>query len=59
MDIRATMETAPLRRILHRQGAGERPAGYRGGHATAVGALLMIVLGVGLNLVGAGFNKFR
>jgi uncharacterized membrane protein len=43
MDIRATMETAPVRRILHRQGASERLAGNRGVHATAVGALTAVV----------------
>jgi uncharacterized membrane protein len=43
MDIRATMETAPLRRILHRQGASERAAGNRAVHWAAVGALTAIV----------------
>jgi uncharacterized membrane protein len=39
MDIRATMETAPLRRILQRQGAAERSAGGRTPHLVAVAAL--------------------
>jgi uncharacterized membrane protein len=39
MDTRATTETGPRRRILHRQGPGERAAGNRGVHRAAVGAL--------------------
>jgi uncharacterized membrane protein len=43
MDIRTTMESAPLRRILHRQGASERATGNRAVHWAAVGALTAVV----------------
>jgi uncharacterized membrane protein len=59
MDIRATIETAPLRRILHRQGASERPAGYRGGHATAVGALTAVVAAAYSGFALGLYNTFR
>jgi uncharacterized membrane protein len=59
MDIRATTETAPLRRILHRQGASERPAGNRGGHATAVGALTAVVAAAYSVFALGLYNTFR
>jgi uncharacterized membrane protein len=43
MDIHATIETAPLRRILRRQGASERAAGNRAVHWAPVGALTAAV----------------
>jgi uncharacterized membrane protein len=43
MDIRATPEAAPLRRILLRQRASGRAAGNRAVHAAAVGALTAVV----------------
>ena len=43
MDIRTTIDAAPLRRILQRQGAGERPGGGRAVHLAAVGALTACV----------------
>ena len=59
MDIRATMETAPLRRILHRQGAGERAAGTRGVHAAAVGALTAVVAAAYSAFALGLYNTFR
>jgi uncharacterized membrane protein len=43
MDIRNTMETGPLRRILLGQGASQRPAGHRTVHRVAVAALTACV----------------
>jgi uncharacterized membrane protein len=58
MDIRTTMETAPLRRILQRQGAGER-AGGRAVHRVAVGALTAGVAG-GYSVFALGlYHTFR
>jgi uncharacterized membrane protein len=53
MDIRATTETAPLRRILQRQGASDRP-GRRRAHWVAVAALTAVVA-AGYSVFALGF----